>query len=456
MATGWSAQPSQLPAEDEVAQFAARRRSALSEHFRGTTLVVGSGALKVRSNDTDYAFRPHSDFYWLTGSTEPDAVLVMTPDGTGHRSVLYVAGRSDRTTSAFYTDARYGELWVGPRDGVAETSAKLAIDCRSLTEFSSVAHQLSGFALAGSTEVALDVSKQDLDTSQQLQTQLSELRLIKDEFEIRQLKGAVGATIRGFNECIDELATASTHQRGERWLEGTFWRRSRLEGNDVGYNSIVACGSHATTLHWTANCGAVADGQLLLMDMGVESEHLYTADVTRTIPVGGAFSDPQRQVYDVVRRAQQAGIDAIRPGVPFLAAHQAAMEVCAQALSDWELLPVSVDESLSTDPTAIGAGLHRRYTLHGTSHMLGIDVHDCAEARNETYRAGNIAENMVFTVEPGLYFQANDETVPPELRGIGVRIEDDIVVTAEGCDNLSAALPRSIEDVEAWVQGAKV
>jgi Xaa-Pro aminopeptidase len=235
--------------------------------------------------------------------------------------------------------------------------------------------------------------------------------------------------------------------RGERWIEGTFWRRARLEGNDVGYGSIVATGPHATTLHWVRNDGRVQPGDLALLDMGVEVDSFYTADVTRTLPVDGHFRDVQRQVYDVVLAAQQAGIDATKPGADFLAPHRAAMSVIAHALEDWGFLGVPAAESLQDN-----VGLHRRYTLHSTSHMLGLDVHDCANARAESYGKGPLAEGMVLTVEPGLYFQSDDLTVPPAFRGIGVRIEDDVLVTGDGCRVLSDALPRMAQDVEEWVR----
>ena len=261
--------------------------------------------------------------------------------------------------------------------------------------------------------------------------------------------------MRGFTECVRELGPASAMRNGERWLEGTFWRRARLDGNDVGYGSIVACGHHATTLHWVRDDGPVRAGDLALLDMGVEGPSLYTADVTRTLPIDGRFDDTQRRVYEVVLRAQQAGIDAVRPGAAFLDPHRAAMRVIAEALHDWGLLPVDVEASLSEDAKAPGAGMHRRYTLHSTSHMLGLDVHDCAHARDEVMRDSPLAAGMVLTVEPGLYFQPDDLTVPPELRGIGVRIEDDILVTAHGCRNLSAGLPRDAAEVENWVSGLR-
>jgi Xaa-Pro aminopeptidase len=465
MANGWASVTAARPPRDEIAPYTAKRRALLGTRFPTDALVIPTGGLRVRANDTDYPFRPGTDFFWLTGSHEPDAVLLLTPNPAGeHDALLYVADRSDRSTSAFYTDRRYGELWVGPRPGVRETAAELEIECRPLTALPDALARLAPAAtrvLRGvDTQVDDAVLRHPLrspgrraaaDRDLELAQTLSELRLVKDDFEISRLEDAVAATALGFAECVGQLPTAAALPNGERWLEGTFWRRARVDGNDVGYGSIVACGHHATTLHWVRDDGPVRPGDLALLDMGVESRSLYTADVTRTLPVDGRFSALQRQVYDVVLAAQQAGIDAVRPGAVFLDPHRAAMRVIATALHDWGLLPVGVEESLAEDPQAPGAGLHRRYTLHSTSHMLGLDVHDCAQARDEAYRDARLEPGMVLTVEPGLYFQPDDLTVPPELRGIGVRIEDDILVTGEGCRNLSAALPRSVLEVEDWM-----
>jgi Xaa-Pro aminopeptidase len=228
-----------------------------------------------------------------------------------------------------------------------------------------------------------------------------------------------------------------------------FGLRARVEGNDVGYGSICAAGVHACTLHWTDNDGPVRDGELILLDMGVENAELYTADVTRTLPVNGTFSPRQRQVYDLVFAAQEAGIAACRAGADFLAPHRAAMQVLAHGLVELGVLE-DAEAALAED-----AQLYRRYTLHGVSHMLGIDVHDCAHARSEVYRKGPLQPGYVLTVEPGLYFQPDDLTVPEDLRGIGVRIEDDIVVTDGDPINLSAALPRDADGVEAWMRGLR-
>ena len=233
---------------------------------------------------------------------------------------------------------------------------------------------------------------------------------------------------------------------GERWIEGTFQRRARAMGNDTGYDSIVGGGKHATTLHWIDNTGPITPGQLVLLDMGVEGNNLYTADVTRTLPVDGTFTPLQRDLYDLVHTAQQKGIEATVAGSPFLSAHNAAMGVLAHGLEDLDLLPVSAEEALDPD-----SKVYARWTLHGTSHMLGMDVHDCNGTSPDIYPKGTLEVGMVLTVEPGLYFQEDDLLVPEELRGIGIRIEDDILVTADGPKNLSDSLPRTSADVEEWM-----
>ena len=276
---------------------------------------------------------------------------------------------------------------------------------------------------------------------------ISEMRLVKDEWEVGELQEACDITTLGFEDSVRDWDNVLEY--GERWLEGTFFRRARAMGNDIGYDSIVAGGKHATTLHWIENTGPITPGELVLLDMGVEGHNLYTADVTRTLPGRPASSrDLQRELYDLVYEAQQVAIEAVRPGIEFTGPHMAAMEVLARGLDDRGLLPVSVDEALSPD-----SKVYSRWTLHGVSHMLGMDVHDCGKAAPEAYNKAKLVEGMVLTVEPGLYFQEDDLLVPEELRGIGIRIEDDILVTADGYRNLSDSLPRTSADVEQWMAG---
>ena len=229
----------------------------------------------------------------------------------------------------------------------------------------------------------------------------------------------------------------------ERWVEGIFNLRARVEGNDVGYGTIAASGIHACTLHWTANDGVLTSDELLLLDAGVEAHTLYTADITRTIPIGGRFTDAQREIYSLVLEAQ----DACRPGNDFMEPNRAAMKVLAHGLERLGILTMGAEAALRDTNM-----FYKRYSLHNVSHMLGLDVHDCAAARQETYKYGKLAAGMVLTVEPGLYFQPDDLTVPARYRGIGVRIEDDVVITAGGHRVLSAALPREIDAIEAWMR----
>ncbi len=431
ISTGWSERPESIPAAREQAAFAARRRAAVSAAFPGRRLVIPAGSLKQRSNDTDYPFRAHSAFAHLTGwaaDSEPDSVLVFDPTDAGHDVTLYFRERADRTTTEFYADATVGEFWIGPRPSLAGVAGDLALATDHLAAFA-----------AGEEDLTLEDAG--------LARFVSELRLVKDEYELAEMRRAVEITASGFDDIIRSLPDAIAHHRGERVVEGVFHRRAREDGNGEGYDTIAASGPHACYLHWTRNDGTVVPGDLILVDAGVEADSLYTADITRTLPVNGTFSAVQRRVYETVREAADAAFAAAKVGVPFRTVHEAAMTVIAARVAEWGLLPVTAEEALDAD----AGGQHRRYMVHGTSHHLGIDVHDCAQARREMYYDGILEPGMVFTIEPGLYFQIDDLTVPAEYRGIGVRIEDDIVMTADGPVNLSAGIPRTADDVEAWI-----
>jgi Xaa-Pro aminopeptidase len=443
MRTGWRDAGLDAAPVPEVGHL-AKRRAAIAEAFPGETLIIPTGREKVRANDTLYPFRPGSDFAYLTGAHDPDAVLVLRPGGEG---TLYLRPRSPRDTDEFFRDRVHGELWIGRRHTLAEKAAEAGIETANLDALGQALDECA----PGRTRVLRGYDPEvdaavrgNPERDGELAEALSELRLVKDDWEIAQLRDAVDATVRGFEDVARILP--ADRPVAERLLDGVFGLRARHDGNQVGYSSIVGAGPHATILHWIRNDGYTRPGELLLMDMGVENRALYTADVTRTVPVSGTFSPLQRQVYDIVYASQQAGMATIRPGVAFDDVHQACMRVLAEGLADLGLLPVSVDEAMDSEST-----LYRRWSLHGFGHMLGIDVHDCAHARAERYRKGNLADGQVLTVEPGLYFQPEDELVPAELRGIGVRIEDDVLVTADGVDVLSAGLPRSATEVESWL-----
>ncbi|HWR86779.1 MAG TPA: aminopeptidase P family protein [Rhodoglobus sp.] len=472
----WAHSETPLPPLREHARYATERRARISARYPGKRLVLPAGDLKTRSNDTEYPFRAHSAFAHLTGwgsDTVPGSVLVLEPrlqhddqeglEADGHDAVLYFREPAGRGTSEFYADPSLGEFWTGPRPSLAHVEAELGIRTRSLVELPALIESVDADTLLvrdadreltdridGRRLLAAETEQLVTDGDDELARDLSELRLVKDEFEIAELRDAIAATQRGFDDVIADLPEIVAHRRGERLVEGTFNRRARAEGNTVGYDTIAAAGPHACILHWTRNDGPVVPGDLILIDAGVEVDSYYTADITRTLPVDGRFTEVQRRVYEAVREAADAAFAVVRPGIVFREVHAAAMAVIARKTAEWGLLPGTAEESLQPD-----GQWHRRYMVHGTSHHLGIDVHDCGQARREFYADGVVEPGMVFTIEPGLYFQADDLTVPEEYRGIGVRIEDDILVTADGAENLSSGIPRTADEVEEWLSSPR-
>jgi Xaa-Pro aminopeptidase len=468
----WAPYSQELPDLLPAAAAAPDRRARLSAQFASERLVIPAGGFKVRSNDTDYRYRPHSAFAHLTGlgtDREPDAVLVLEPTDAGHAATLFFKPRAPRDSEEFYANARYGEMWVGQRPSLDELSNLCGIACAPLSELegelaknaadtrirvlrgvdeavTTVVDDIRSVRSPSGERTADELAAEQRAADTELGVALSELRLTKDDFEAGQMRAACAQTATAFEAVVASLPEAVRRGRGERWVEGVFGLHARHSGNAVGYDTIAAAGDHANTLHWIRNDGDLDEQDLILIDAGVELDTLYTADVPRTLPVSGRFTDSQRQVYEAVLAAQEAGIAAAQPGAKFSDVHRAAIAVIAQHLEEWKILPITAEESLSPE-----GGLHRRWMVHGTSHHLGIDVHDCAQARLENYREGTLTPGMVITVEPGLYFKRDDQLVPEELRGIGVRIEDDILITADGNENLSAMLPRRSVDVEAWM-----
>jgi Xaa-Pro aminopeptidase len=449
MKTGWAPTPLEGITQDEVIPYCVTRRADLSAAFAGLRVVLPGGELKQRSNDTDYQFRPHSAFAYYTGvqgvEAQPGSVLVMEPTKEGHTPILFINPRSTRDTDAFYRDAKNGELWVGRRFTTDEASQRYGIEVREVSELEAFLKGKTAVALHGYDEI-VDAKVKKHARDEELINFVSVARLIKDEYEIREMQKAVDATYRGFSDVIRVLPAAVATPRGERVIDAAFYGRARVEGNDLGYNTIAASGSHACVLHWNRNDGDVKPGDLLLLDAGVEVDSYYTADITRTLPINGKFSPAQRALYMLVYESQKAGIEAIKAGIPFLEINRASHTVLAQGLIDMGIIKMSLEEAM--DPAV---GLHKRWTLHGVSHMLGMDVHDCAQARADQYRDGILEAGMVLTVEPGLYIQLDDELFPAEYRGIGIRIEDDVLVTEDGCINLSENIPHHPDEIESWM-----
>jgi Xaa-Pro aminopeptidase len=407
----------------------------VAKSFKGKVVVIAAGDMKQRSNDTDYRFRPHSAFAHLTGwgaQTVPGSYLVIDAR-KGVKSTLFFRETAGHDTDEFFANSAIGEFWVGSRPSLKQVSALLDIKTKSVLKFDAFIKEFKKKEV-----VTLD--------NAELAEFVSELRLVKDEYEIKEMRKAVAASVEGFKSVVRNLDRAIKHPRGERIVEGAFFAEARANGNELGYDTIAAAGEHACTLHWIINDGKVRPGELLLLDAGVEVDSLYTADVTRTLPINGKFNATQEMIYEAVREAADAAFAIAKPGVKFREIHGAAMKVIAQKTAEWGLLPVSAEESLDPDNQ-----YHRRWMIHGTSHHLGLDVHDCAQARREMYIEAELKPGMIFTIEPGLYFHKDDMLVPAKFRGIGARIEDDVLVTSTGVENLTKDLPRKPRDIEAWM-----
>ena len=479
MTSSWDNQePEVKPLESS--KYIPARLEALSKRFPGERLVIPAGQPKVRNNDCDYAFRPDTTFAYYTGlgqDYEAGAVLVMEPvdedskeakAGKNHIPELFVAPRADNSTSAFYRDPHYGEYWVGPRAGLKELKAMTGIETRDIAELDdAISKNVSDDAngegvrvriiretdpeLTAKVETMREASgftDEDANSSadDKLHEFAAEARMLKDDYEIREMRKAIAATKLGFDRMLTRLPNALGHEHSERMIEGAFNSVAREVGNEVGYDTIVASGKHAPILHWMRNTGVVSSGELLLIDAGVEVNSLYTADITRTFPTNGKFTDLQKKLYQCVLDAQQAGFEAAKPGATYSDIHHACMRVLAEHLHEWGILKVSVEESLSPEGQQ-----HRRWHACGVAHHLGLDVHDCAQARYESYQGAKITPGMIFTIEPGLYFASNDLMLPEEMRGIGIRIEDDVLMTENGPEWLSIDIPKQIDDVEAWM-----
>ncbi|WP_160319015.1 aminopeptidase P family protein [Bifidobacterium aesculapii] len=443
-------------------EYTAGRRGRIADRFPGEYLVFPAGTLKTRSNDLSYPFRPHSAFAYFTGlgeDHEPNGVLVIAPDG----ATLFLQPPADNTTTDFYTSPAYGEYWVGPRPTLDDFSQATGIDTQPIANLSRFLDD--ALAAGGSVRVIREADsvittlidsirrRHHLTSTPESDAELlaaaDEARFIKDPTEVSEISKAVRATYHGISRALAHLGDAIDCPYGERVLEGEFAAVARSEGNGMP-GAIFAAGEHTPILHWMRNSGEVHDGDLLLIDTGVESHALYAADISRTVPVNGTFTPLQRRVYEAVLDAQQQAFETIGPGHKYYEIHDTCMRVIATYLHDWGILPCSVEEALSPEGQQ-----HRRWLACGVGHHLGLDVHDCSHARTEEYWGREFTDGMVLTIEPGLYFRADDLMVPPEFRGIGVRIEDDVLVTKHGAEWLSDYIPRTPDAVEQWVRESR-
>ena len=429
--------------------YRARRDGAL-ERLRGGVAILRSNPEQTRSNDTEFPFRQDSDLWYLTGFGEPDCVLVLTDRHPDHRSVLFVRPRDPEK-----------ETWNGRRAGVDGAKAHYGVDATySIAELDEKLPQyLEGAStlyftpgldtafnarvegwLATSRRTRARTGKGPV-TRVELAPLLHETRLYKTAEEIAMLRRACAISAEAHNAALEGTRPGQQEYEVEALVNYVFRARG---ARAPGYNSIVAGGINATILHYTENESVLRDGDLLLIDAGAEVDG-YTADITRTFPVGERFTPAQRQVYDIVLAAQEAGIAAVRPGTRFDEVHMAALHVLVEGLVTLGVLEGRVEE-------LIAQKAFQPFYMHRTSHWLGLDVHDCGlyvDAKGESLP---LAPGMVLTVEPGLYFGDTTVAYDPKFRGIGVRIEDDIAVTPNGHANLSEAaikLPDQVEKARA-------
>lgn len=470
---GWGTPQRPVAKRGRFADETASRRDAIASLLPGERLIIPAGIPKTRVNDIDFQpFRIGTTFAYLTGLGEghkADSVLVIDPivteDGVvGHHDVLYIEPPIDRSDPRFYSDYKHGEFWTGPQPTLADFATMTGIETRDRIELEDALRANAGpdgirLRLCREVDELVDALvsrvRQDCglgddattaDLDEVLQERLGEIRLVKSPAEIVEMRNSVRATLRAFDRIADMLPIARQVKRGERLLETIFTGSARYEGHVIAGIPAVASGPRGNILHYEDNTGSLKNGDLVLIDGGGELDSLYTADITRTFPVSGRFTPAQRRVYDAVVASEFAGIEAAgKLGARYCDIQDAVMSSIAHSLYDMGILPVSVEEALSPEGQQ-----QCRWLYHGTGHMLGIDMHDGQHARNRYYPFAELKPGMIFTIEPGLYFDADDLLIPEEYRGIGVRVEDDILITDHGAEPL-VDYPRTADEIEQWL-----
>ena len=466
----------------------SERRRQFLEQIDSSVAVIPAASEQKRNDDVDHEFRQDSDFFFLTGFPEPDAVAVLEPD----RFTLFVRPHD-----------REMETWNGYRAGVEGAKERYGADeAYSVDDLESVLRdRLIGysdlyFAWGGRLDGRMSAVLSKLPplherfgyrvpfTIKDPTPVIAELRLRKSPAEIDLLRKASSISADGHIEAMRYAAPGQFEYQVQAAMEFVFRQNGSMRN---GYPSIVASGDNATVLHYTENDRQMEDGDLLLIDAAAEFGY-FSADITRTFPVNGRFAGPQRAVYEVVLAAEKAGIAAAIPGATMRGIHQTCTQILTEGLVDLGLLPLDVDDS-------IGFHHYREFFMHGTGHWLGMDVHDAG-----TQKIGgehrNLEAGMTFTVEPGIYVRADREvvtfhlleydldewterrmklgakqarsleaeeldkaeavehTVPTEFRGIGIRIEDDILISGSGNENMTDLVPVELDDVEALCREA--
>ncbi|MBK6401124.1 MAG: aminopeptidase P N-terminal domain-containing protein [Rhodocyclaceae bacterium] len=440
----------------DIQPFADRRTRLLArmDSLGGGVAILPTATEKTRNRDATYPYRGDSYFHYLTGFPEPEAALVLMA-GNSPKSILFCRDRDP--DKEIWDGYRYGPEGARETFGFDETHSISELDTKLpdlIANQPSLWHSLGfdpdwdarlGRAL-NAVRAQSRAGKRAPSTIHDLRAMLDEMRLIKDGHEIALMRRAAEITAAAHRRAMQAAAPG----RWEYEIEAEFLHEFRRQGSQFpAYTTIVASGAGACVLHYVNNDRRMRAGELVLIDAGCELDG-YASDITRTFPVDGRFSGPQEDVYELVEAAQQAAIAAIKPGATFMAPHEAAVKVLAQGMIDLKLLHGSVDGVIESEA-------YKRFYMHRTSHWLGRDVHDAGEyktgaAPNDQWRP--LTPGMVLTVEPGCYIRAADD-VPAVFHDIGIRIEDDALVTPDGCEILTSAAPKKIADIEALMCAGK-
>ena len=422
------------------------RRNKLLDIVIDGFAVIPSNDLHTRTNDTEHPFRQNSNFYYFTGFLETNSILILSNKNGIRKSVLFLSEKNPQM-----------ELWTGKRlgpkgavnslmvdeaypiedfsnliKGIIEGSKNLYISCFNQSHVTSTVFAAINNLLKSRKKSNFLPTKVHL-----LEKITEEMRLIKSKHEIEMIKEAVKRTSLGHKVAMAKTKPGMNERDVQAVMEYTF--KMNL-GDGPAYGMIVAGGDNANVLHYIENNDELKDGDLILIDAGAEYQ-LYASDVTRTYPVNGKFTLTQSKIYNEVLKAQELVIDNSKPGVTLKELHKIASMSLIKSLLDLEILKGNPQEIYKN-------GDHLKYYPHGTGHWLGLDVHDQCPYIDENCDEIKLKENMVFTVEPGLYFNSDDKNIPEEFRGIGIRIEDDIQITKNGCVNLTGNIPKTVEEIE--------
>ncbi|MBI3089397.1 MAG: aminopeptidase P N-terminal domain-containing protein [Candidatus Tectomicrobia bacterium] len=432
---------------DRSAMFQMRREKFMST-MEGGVALFRNAPLALRSNDVHFKYRADNDFYYLSGFEEPNAALLLAPGHAEHRCVLFVQPKNAEE-----------EVWTGWRAGVEGAVEQYGADAaypigELQARLKEHLKNVDTLYYCVGRDVAFDAAVAALLQEYRLQRRLGvhgpsrildptetvhEMRLFKSAAEVELMRRAAAVSMEAHRVVMRAVRPGMREYELEALMEYQFRSRG---ATGAGYPSIVGSGANATVLHYVRNDATIGADDLVLIDAGAEHA-FYTADITRTFPASGRFTVPQRAVYEVVLRAQQRAIARVRPGASFVEVHETALACLVEGLVDLGILRGDV-------PELIAAEAYRRFYMHRTSHWLGMDVHDVGKYKlGETWRA--LEPGMVLTVEPGLYIAPRSEGVASQFWGIGVRIEDDVLVTQDGCEVLTGGLEKEPDALEALV-----